>query len=427
LSYRRNRTFVVARLIVLLFALAAVAFPASGEAAGTGSISGTVTNLSGEPVEEVEEGCESTAADGTYEIAGLLPGNYTLIFWFYGENGIHFYHGARSEPAATLVPVTAGQVTGEVDEMLDITDTSGARTSISGTVTAGATGLPVKGATVCAIKRGGGVRCQATDAAGRYSLRNLEAGTWSVFFSSEGLEPEYLNQAWHERSESEEPDPLVLGDGTNATGIDAVLWQGGEISGTVRVAATGAPLEEIRVCLVEAATAEPLGCEYTASDGSYRFEAVPTGTYKVAFSPEMVEIYGKLVTELEEEAGEVLFPPDGYPTSWWQGQASFAGAVPIELVAPAVVGGVDGLLGDVPVGDGSQGGGGQQFLSPGGSGQAGAGAPVPAPLPLPLRPPPTKKVTRCPHGFVKRVSKGKTKCVRLHKAAKHKPRHKKSA
>ena len=49
-----------------------------------GSISGTVTDANGDPVEGIEvstsDGSSLTASDGTYLITGLIPGSYTVSF-----------------------------------------------------------------------------------------------------------------------------------------------------------------------------------------------------------------------------------------------------------------------------------------------------------------------------------------------------------
>jgi hypothetical protein len=172
-------------------------------------------------------------------------------------------------------------------------------------------------------------------------------------------------------------------------------------------------------------------CTETAADGTYAFQSLPSGTYKVAFSPEGEEIWGVLLKEAEAETGEVLFPVDSYSTLWWSSGSTVSTATPIELTAPGTVGGIDGsIVKPSPWTIVSQ-----RDVNPG---------PIPlAPVvttPMAYIPPPTPrgpsrvtesakrpKPLECKRGFVKRKSHGKERCVKrqttpLHAKKKH-PTH----
>ncbi|MBS1846246.1 MAG: carboxypeptidase regulatory-like domain-containing protein, partial [Actinobacteria bacterium] len=178
----------------------------------------------------------------------------------------------------------------------------------------------------------------------------------------------------------------------------AALQRGGQIEGTVRLAATGAPLKGVEVCITEAGEAWPLGCLKTPASGGYRFTGLWNASFKIVFSPE--------ASELEE--GEFFeIPVDSYPTQWWNGQPTFALATPIGVVPGATVGGIDGSLGPGPV-----------VVTP------------PAPVtPAPpaktvVAPKPKPKPLKCKRGFVKKKLKGKpVRCVKRHKPARHHRRH----
>ncbi len=393
MSFRRNRTFVVAWLTPLLVALAALGLPASGMAAGTG-IKGTVTTEGGGATglaevevcvsEIVGEGsrCGETGSNGEYEVLGLTAGQYKVHFVPEEVNYVaQYYSGKSSWETATPVSVVAGGITPGINAMLE----KGAK--INGVVTAAATGQPVAGVSVCAF----GVtveifRCDESNGVGSYSIVGLAGGQYEVEFFPEETEKDLVAA------------PYSLGLVTvqakgEANGINQALQPGGQISGTVRAAATGAPLAGVRVCLSEAELLEPLGCLTTPASGGYRFTGIWRGSFKVVFSAAANEF----------PDGHPIV--DAYPTQWWQGASSFATATPIAITPPAIVEGVDGALGPPPT------------VTP------------------PVVVPPTRvvkkkalkkpKPLKCRHGFTKRKVHGKAKCVRRHKAVKHRHGHQK--
>jgi hypothetical protein len=392
-----NRSRFAAWLIPLAIALLALALPALGEAAPlTGGISGTISEAGAGGLAEAEAcaealtpgatefECARTTFGGAYTIAGLAPGSYAV--WLGPPRGTNFvsqyYGGAQLRESATPVPVTAGTTTPNISATLE----RGA--TISGVVRAAATGLPVANVEVCAfVTGGGGGGCGETDAGGAYRVLGLAAGTYSVEFFAYETGQNLLSQPY-------ELGPITLAAGQERTGVDASLQSGGQITGTVRAAATGAPLKGVDVCLTEAGETWPLACLKTPASGAYRFIGVWTGSFKVVFSPE--------ATELEE--GEYWeLTRDAFPTQWWNGQPTFAAATPIAAAAGATVSGIDGNLG------------------PGPPAPPVVTAPsAPAPAPVVATPKPQPAPLKCHKGFVKKTVKGRTRCV---KAKRHKPKH----
>jgi hypothetical protein len=393
LSFRRNRTFVVAWLTPLLVALAALLLPAGAAAASVGNIAGTVTGeghgaLSGVEVCAIavdEEGfeCGTSGAGGAYEISGLAEGEYVVEFWPAGQNYVwEFYENTRKWAAATPVTVTAGVTKSGVDAELE----KGA--TISGVVTAAATGHAAPEVVVCAFSTGEfSYGCAETSAVGSYTISGLTGGEYEVEFRPEGNGQGLLAQLYS-------LGLVTVSPHGEAKGVNQALQAGGQILGVVRLAATGAPLAGVRVCLSEAEFLEPLICLTTPASGGYGFIGLWSDRYKVVFS-----------------AGANEFPDptpivDSFPTQWWKGASSFVTASPIAITPPTVLNGIDAAL----------------------------GPPAAAPItPKPLTPTapvtPVKKIVKkplkCRKGFAKRKVRGKQKCVRLHKAAKHKRHHKK--
>jgi len=392
----RLSTFAAAWLIPLLVAFVALALPAVGEAAGPGSIAGTVTvdggaslagvnvcaELPGEFEEEEETHCAKTQFDGAYLITGLPAGEYVVAFMPSSEQNYvrQFYDDAATKFAALTVAVGVGTTTG-IDAVLE----EGAK--ISGTVTAAATGLPVAGVEVCAYATDFvGFGCVQTNAFGAYVIQGLAAGAYEIeFFPTEGKQ-NLLGASY--------PGLVVVPAAGEKPGVNIALQPGGQISGTARLAATGAPLKGVEICVTEAEEAWPLACLKSPASGAYRFNGLWGGAFKVVFSPE--------ASELEEgEFWEI--PTDGYPTQWWNGQPTFDTATLIGITPGAVVTGVDGSLGPGPV-----------------------VAPLPAPLtpaPVTATVKPKPKPLMCHRGWRKKKVKGKPRCVKRHRSKRHRAKH----
>jgi hypothetical protein len=341
----------------------------------TGSITGTVTDATESPVAEVEVcaaeavnklnfKCVTTEADGTYEIAGLSPGAYNVGFWTTRNYVVQFWKDKPTWETATAVPVEAASLVSEINAVLEVGAT------ISGTITAAATGAPVEKVEACAklveTKPGPELkleRCAKTNAAGEYTIDGLVPGQWSINFYAQQAEADVVSAPYAQPT-------VEVGPQQNLPGVSQALIPGGQIAGTVRLAGTGAPVGGVQVCVTMASSPTPLGCVHTPSSGAYRFMRVWPGSYKVVFSPEPLGTEG----------------PDSFPTQWWGGQSTFATAAPIEIAPPAIVNNVDAYL--VPP------------LAP--------VTPITAPAP--------KKPLKCKRGFVKRKVHGKQRCVKRHKA-----------
>jgi hypothetical protein len=329
--------------------------------------------------------CAETTGAGTYTITGLEAGEYLVAF--IPQESVNYlwqwYQDVRNWQAATPVNVEEGLTESGIDAVLE----KGA--TISGVVTAAATGQPAREVLVCAVAIDeSSFGCAETNAAGSYTIVALTGGQFEVEFFPEGNGQGLAYQSYS-------LGLVTLAPHGEANGVNQALQNGGQILGVVRVAATGVPLAGVRVCLTDAGSTERFACLTSPASGAYRFYGLPQGSYKVAFSP--------TATEIPDEGAKA----DAYPTQWWQGASSFATATPIAITPPAVVGGIDGALGPPPV------------------------APVVPPVVIPPAPVATKvpshpkPLSRCRKGFVRHKVHGKPRCVRRHQPAKHRHRHKK--
>jgi len=198
-----------------------------------GSISGTVTGPSGNPVDAMfvhawrwlpelqmwsMVGAPSRTSLGDYEIKQLVPGRYRVYFeatTFQPE----FYRDAATVETATDVTVVGGQVTTGIDAQL------AAGVHIFGTVTDPDT-HPVSGIDVLAwrwnsISKAWDYRATArTGAGGTYDLRGIGPGTYRVQFS--GIGTGWTTEFWDDAASMETATDVTIDD-TSAFDVDAQL------------------------------------------------------------------------------------------------------------------------------------------------------------------------------------------------------------
>jgi hypothetical protein len=316
---------------------------------------------------EREESCDETGPSGAYSIEALEEGEYEIEF---RPGELPYFREYREES----VTVTGGPITG-VDADLDPAAT------IAGTVTAG--GPPVEEDRVCAWRLPNAEKglCNWTGEDGRYAIRFATPGSFRVEFQAvDNFATQYFDHKRH----ALEATAVAATLGAVHSGVNASLEAGGSVRGTVR-ASTGAPLQEILVCAVEAFGLEPEACDETGIFGQYSVGPLATGSYKIGFSVEL----GR------EFFGEELFlgENDGFQTRFYDEQTSLAAASRIGLFAPGSVGGIDARL----------------FPT-----KPSTAVPPPV-VPVSSAPGPRRKRLHCRRGFRKKKVRGKMRCVKIHR------------
>jgi hypothetical protein len=386
---------------ICAFALLAVP---SAAVAGTGSISGTVTDAGThaglgeievcaytvgsfeefEFEEEFEFSCALTESDGTYGIEELEPGEYEVEFWPGEQNYFTQYYSGKSSPFEADAVVVGGADVPNVNAQLTLAG------RITGTVTTALGGTPVGEVEVCASKAATELeRCTETKSDGTYALSRLSAGGYKVEFWPGFLEANLVTQYYDHKSRWSEANTVSVSLGTTQPGIDAALEAGAEIQGTV-FSASGTPLPEILVCAIEASSNELAGCTETEFTGLYAVDGLSSGPYKVGFSIEFKEFFGEEIFSGEN---------DGFLTRFYNEQSTLAAANPINLIAPNAAAGINAHL------------------------QAPSAPVKPAAPSVPVLSTPIKKTQRglhCHAGFKKKKVKGKLRCVKAHKRRHHK-------
>jgi hypothetical protein len=279
-----------------------LASAAPAAAVGTGQIIGQVRDaLTSSPIPgasvavawmpcggvEVASSPTTDAAGAYATSANLLPGTYYVYAQhpsFIGEihSGEPCAGTCYSTDAVTRgTPVTVGSGAVVVDFFLS------AGGAISGTVTNASTNAPLEGITVRwfdkATHRWG--RPAFTDASGNYVLGGLLAGSYTLSASNYGLEP-VLDQVYDgmvcpgfRGCNPTLGTPVTVAAGSVTSGIDFALPVGGQISGTVF------PADDFTSIYLFDAGGSYRGYGYVEPDGTYVTNALETGTYYAAASP----------------------------------------------------------------------------------------------------------------------------------------------
>jgi hypothetical protein len=261
-----------------------------------GTISGTVTDAgTGAPLAGVSLyvygstgyfASVTTNASGTYIATGLTTGTY----YVYTTNSLGYVdelynnlplanYQFPSYVAGTGISVTAGTATSGINFGL------AAGGSISGTVTAAGTGLPLANVYVNVYDaRGRSVANGTTNDAGLYTVRTgLATGTYYV---RTWYSPEYLDELYDNLACGVQNCTVTTGMGVAVTagsttgGINFSLAAGGTIAGTVTDAGTGAPLANVQVYVFNA-IGDSVGSFAANASGAYAATGLATGTYYV--------------------------------------------------------------------------------------------------------------------------------------------------
>lgn len=196
--------------------------------------------------------------------------------------------------------------------------------SISGTVTSAVSDGPIAGIDVCAnpspyLFEG---RCDETDAAGAYAIESLPAASYSVRFSADRHNLNYVTQ-FYGGKDGYPGDLVTIGETEARSGVDAELQEGGMIEGSVTHGA-GLPVAGYLVCAFAfTATGEAGRCSRTGSDGSYVIRGLPTEDYKVEFTS-------------EDEFN--------YLNQYWQASDDYFTWDPVAVTAGATTTGIDAQL-----------------------------------------------------------------------------------
>jgi len=285
-----------------------------------GSVSGVVTDSAGDPISGVvvyvydesyySVGSATTDSAGLYSVGGLASGEYRVEFISYRRVLTEWFQDQPDFDSATPVVVVEGSNTSGVDAVLTRTG------SISGAVT-DTLGAPVEGVRVY-VRVGSGSWGNLTDSSGAYSLDGLAPGEYRVEFRDyDGV---FLSEWFDDKSDFDSATPVVVTEGSETGGVDAVLSLAGSVSGVVTDSA-GDPISGISVTARDASN-EYVRSATTGPSGAYSIGGLASGEYRLSFY----------------DYDRVFF------SEWFDDQPDFDSATPVVVVEGSDTGGIDAVL-----------------------------------------------------------------------------------
>ncbi len=335
---RRPLIGALAGLAIALCGLLLVPGPAAASDTA-GSIEGKVTSFSSHtPLKGIEvcayggesseagPPCEVTNSNGEYKISELPPGKYIVEFW--AEEPLNYltqyYNGQASIEAAEEVSVTAGQPHSGIDAEMH----EGGE--ISGTITSSSSHDPLGEVLVCAYEvKGTYGRCTISEVSGKYTVAGLPSGEYTIKFWATPAGLNYLTQYYNGQSSPTKAESVAVTIGETSGEINAAMQEGGQISGAVTDAASGAALPRIEVCALQSngSKTEVIECVLTGASGTYTIPGLSSGSYQVVFDPSSEEI-GK----------------SEYLSQYYNRVATLAQADPVSVSPPNTEAGIDAQL-----------------------------------------------------------------------------------
>ena len=182
------------------------------------------------------------------------------------------------------------------------------------------------------------------NADGSYSIQGLSAGRYMIEFNphGEGLAAEFYGDT----TEFAAAEEVVLYVGLLRSGIDALLQQGGTITGTLTKSSGGTTVPAAGVNVYAYSTGWGWDALWAQTDvnGRYTVDGLAVGNYKLQFVPEDPGIVSKWCTTAVSYASATIIA--------MADRAAVTGvdaAMPVIIQPGATTTGIDAQLGDLPV------------------------------------------------------------------------------
>ncbi|MDY6793935.1 MAG: carboxypeptidase regulatory-like domain-containing protein, partial [Actinomycetota bacterium] len=281
-----------------------------------------------------------TDSNGDYEIVGLAPGDYKVMFDPPQADDylLEWYNDKDDYEAADNVTVPVGAPATGIDASLE----SGGR--ISGTITS-ASGV-VSDADVYVYDQDYNLVGNAwAQGDGTYETSVLPSGDYKVEFSPWGA---YFGEWYDDQPDFDSAGLVDVAAGTVHTGVDAFLDEPGTISGTVNSASEPGGVEGVEVYLYDQSNPDTwLDMAVTGSDGFYQFNWVRPGDsrYKVAFSPISGMDYAEEWYENKTDFGyaDGITVDYGMPTVGIDASLETGGSIIGQVASQSMPGGIEGV------------------------------------------------------------------------------------
>jgi peptidoglycan/xylan/chitin deacetylase (PgdA/CDA1 family) len=213
-----------------------------------------------------------TDSNGDYTLQGIPSGNYKVKFYTTGDFIGEWYNDKISFDDADAVSVTEGQTTILSDTVLEIGGI------ISGRVTDGINGIEDVRVRIYDLDYNSVGSSIYTDSNGDYTIQGIAGGSYKIRFYTTG---NFFGEWYNDKNSFDDADVVLVTAGQTTTLSDAVLVEGGMISGRVTDGTNGIAFVHINLY--------NLDYQYVASihsdiNGNYTIPGLPNGNYKLSIA-----------------------------------------------------------------------------------------------------------------------------------------------
>jgi hypothetical protein len=295
-----------------------------------GYISGRVTNTSNKGVANVEANVYDTGGNrlewtttdssGYYTVKGLPSGDHHVQFWTYNAGNYleEWYNDKNSQSEADPVTVTAGNTTADINAQL------AAGGIITGKVMdSSLMGIP--NVTICVHDTNGNwLNNYTTDSDGDYTIDRLPTGSYKIYFETWGA-GNYIREWYNDKNDFESANSVGVTAGNTTKNINAVLADGGAVSGRVTDASGTQGIANVDVCICDLNHYWYPG-NRTDSDGNYILMGLLAGNYKIDF--------------------RTNWTPGNWVGEWYDDQNSFENATTVTVIVNQTTTDIDAQLAD---------------------------------------------------------------------------------
>ncbi|MCC6314914.1 MAG: carboxypeptidase regulatory-like domain-containing protein, partial [Thermomicrobiales bacterium] len=237
-------------------------------------------------------GSSYTDATGSYTVTALLSGTYQVAFLppssgpgsFYVSE---WYSNQVSADAANPVVVTAPTAVPGINAVLDRGGFVGGRVTGEPSGTSALAVVPLESVYVYVHNvTGNSVSYATTNASGHYTATPaLRSGSYKVEFlpNSSGPSKTFIGEYYNDKADFSSADPVAV-ISPAMTPVDAVLIEGGTITGRVTGADTGLGLQGVTVYAYNNAGSN-IRSTTTDASGVYTLTGIPLVPVRIQFSP----------------------------------------------------------------------------------------------------------------------------------------------
>jgi 5-hydroxyisourate hydrolase-like protein (transthyretin family) len=241
-----------------------------------------------------------TDNEGRYLTRALASGSYKLEFVQLSESsGREYYNNVQTLDEATVIELVAPSLTSNINADIAIGG------KIRGTVT-GVGGILLEGVVIAAKQQDSDITWSATtDSKGSYTLLGLPTGTYEVsFIPSYATVPsvqDYVDDFYGDSLAGSAARVVEVTAPNITANIDAQLMQGARISGCVTRSDSGESVKDFFDVEIYTTAGQKVRSFLNDANGSYTTGALPSGSYKVCFRPQI----GDLIAECYNNAPDV--------------------------------------------------------------------------------------------------------------------------